>query len=172
MSESYDLGIVEVITAGAVGEPGERVFYVQARARGLQVTILTEKEQVRVLCDATVQLLDRLPGEDGGPPPVEADLALASPLDPVWRVGEMSIEHDALTDRIVVTLIELVDDEEGDLPGRARFEATRAQARALAEHGLEQVSAGRPRCQLCGYPMGPGGLHTCPAMNGHRSYNG
>jgi hypothetical protein len=52
----------------------------------------------------------------------------------------------------------------------ARFEATRAQARAMSEHALEVVAAGRPRCQLCGYPMGVGGVHVCPAMNGHRSY--
>jgi uncharacterized repeat protein (TIGR03847 family) len=50
---------------------------------------------------------------------------------------------------------------------RVRFWATREQMAALARHGAEVCSAGRPRCQLCGNPMDPEG-HQCPAMNGHR----
>jgi hypothetical protein len=29
------------------------------------------------------------------------------------------------------------------------------------------AAAGRPRCELCGNPIGPEG-HVCPALNGHR----
>ncbi len=170
MSASFHLGPVDRITAGAIGEPGDRTFLLQARAGGEQVTIVVEKEQVRVLCEAMQRLLDALPDGHEGREPVDGDLELVSPLEPVWRAGEMSIEHDALTDHIVVLLTELVEDAETEIPGRARFEASRAQVRAMSEHALEVVSAGRPRCQLCGYPMGPGGVHRCPAMNGHRSY--
>lgn len=174
MSDSYDLGLVERITADAIGEPGDRTFFVQAAVRDETVTILVEKEQVRVLSEALQQLLAQLPDQDDEElAPLDDDLELEPPLVPSWRAGEISIEHDELTDRIVIVLTELVDDEDEDaLPGRARFEMSRAQARALSEHGSEAVAAGRPRCQLCGYPMEAGGRHMCPAMNGHRSYHG
>jgi uncharacterized repeat protein (TIGR03847 family) len=57
--------------------------------------------------------------------------------------------------------------EESPDAATARFVATRAQARALAEHAAAVVDAGRPRCRFCGFPMDADG-HTCPAMNGHR----
>jgi len=41
-----DLGIVDRITADAVGEPGMRTFYLQARAGAELVTVIVEKEQV------------------------------------------------------------------------------------------------------------------------------
>jgi len=146
VSESFDLGVVEHLTAGAVGEPGERVFYVQARARGVQVSILVEKDQVRVLCEAMQQVLDQLPGDDGGLAPIQAELALRSPLDPVWRAGEMSIEHDALTDRIVITLTELVDEDETGEGGRARFEASRASPPAVHVVSCAAIRWGRAAC--------------------------
>jgi uncharacterized repeat protein (TIGR03847 family) len=64
--------------------------------------------------------------------------------------------------------IEVVD-EEGDAVasgGLARLAVTRQQAAALAERGEELVTAGRPRCPLCGSPLDPDG-HACPKTNGH-----
>jgi uncharacterized repeat protein (TIGR03847 family) len=170
MSESYDLGPVERITAGAVGEPGDRTFFVQARAGAQQVTILTEKDQVRALAEALGQLLTTLPDGDEGRAPADAELELASPLEPAWRAGEMSVEYDDDSDRIAIVLTEMQEEDAPDIAGRARFEATRAQVRAMVQHALAVVAAGRPRCQLCGFPMEAGGMHMCPAMNGHRSY--
>lgn len=182
MSRSFDLDPVDRITAGAVGEPGQRTFYVQADARDARLTLLAEKDQVRILAQALHTLLARIDDEPGPEPP-EEELELREPLDPQWRVGEMSIEYDEAADRVVITLDELRpssdedDEEEGEeLPpepydlgdfGTARLVATRDQVRALAEHALEVVAAGRPRCQFCGYPLEPGADHVCPAMNGH-----
>jgi hypothetical protein len=53
--------------------------------------------------------------------------------------------------------------------GVARFVASRAQARAMAEHALGVVASGRPRCRLCGLPVNEGETHVCPSMNGHRA---
>lgn len=172
---SYELDPVERITAGAVGEPGERTFFVQAEAAGATVTFLAEKEQVRMLAQAMQQLLDQLPAAAEDTPPEPASLILAGPLEPDWRVGEMSIEFDEERDRIAVVLSELVQvsDDEPDVAGAtARLVATRAQIRAMADHALEVVDSGRPRCQLCGYPMGPRGDHVCPARNGHGAPRG
>jgi uncharacterized repeat protein (TIGR03847 family) len=167
MSESFDLDPVEHITADAVGEPGARTFYVQARGAYERVTLLAEKEQVRLLGQALVQLLGTLADADEGEGP--ADLSLEEPVEPEWRVGEMSIEYEDSTDRVAIIITELLEEEEEGLAARARFVASRAQARALAMHALDVVAAGRPRCQFCGFPLDPEG-HVCPAMNGHRSY--
>ena len=169
MSESYDIEPVDRITAGAVGEPGARVFYVQAQAGSEQITLLAEKEQIRLLAEALLQLLGTLPDVDEGPEPGEDALELGEPLEPEWRVGEMSIEYEELSGSVEIMITEMESEEEDALMARARFVVSRAQARAMAMHALEVVAAGRPRCQFCGYPLEPEG-HICPAMNGHRSY--
>jgi len=171
VGESYEIDGVDRITVDAVGEPGERTFYVQIQAGPLIVTLLAEKEQVRLLAEALLQLLGTLPEVDEGVAPDAEALALEGPLEPEWRVGEMAIEYEEANGsvEIVITEIEAEDEDATQIGARARFVVSRAQARALALHALEVVAAGRPRCQFCGYPLEPDG-HICPAMNGHRSY--
>lgn len=173
MSASFELDPTERLTAGAVGEPGERTFFIQAEAAGTLVTLLAEKEQVRLLAEAATQLLGQLPPGDEGDAPVGEVLELTPPLTPEWRVGEMSIEFDEERNRVAIVLNEVVNDDDEDETdeelGLARFVVTRAQVRAMAEHALDVVAAGRPRCQLCGFPMAPDGDHVCPASNGHRA---
>ena len=169
MSDSFDIDPVERITAGAVGDPGARVFYVQAQSSRQQITLLAEKEQVRLLAEALLQLLGTLPEIDEGPEPGDEALELGEPLEPEWRVGEMSIEFEDATGQVEIMITEMESEEEDALGARARFVVSRAQARAMAMRALDVVAAGRPRCQFCGYPLEPDG-HICPAMNGHRSY--
>jgi uncharacterized repeat protein (TIGR03847 family) len=136
------------------------------------VTLLAEKEQVRLLAEALLQLLGTLPETDEGPAPGADALALEGPLEPEWRVGEMAIEYEDRTGSVEIMITEIEpEDEDGEteIGARARFVVTRAQARAMALHALEVGAAGHPRCQFCGYPLEPAG-HICPAMNGHRSY--
>ena len=47
------------------------------------------------------------------------------------------------------------------------MEIGRAAARALVTQITEIVSAGRPRCPLCGQPLEGDGAHFCPSSNGH-----
>ena len=49
MSRSFELAAPDHFTAGAVGRPGERVFYLQAREAHRLVTLKCEKEHVRAL---------------------------------------------------------------------------------------------------------------------------
>jgi len=167
MSRSYDLDPVARITAGAIGEPGERTFYVQAENSAMQVTLLAEKEQVSSLAQAIERMLEVLGDEENEAAPGEETLELAEPLDSAWRAGSMSIEYDEDRDRIAITIIEAVEEEAADEPATARFVASRSQARAMSEHAMEVVSQGRPRCQFCGEPL-EADSHVCPAMNGHR----
>lgn len=168
MSSSFELDPVSRITAGAVGEPGQRTFYLQARAGEQLVTLLVEKEQMRALADSIDQMLAALPEPEGEEEPETGDLSLEEPLLPEWRVGPMALHYDPDRDLIVVIASELLEEEQSEEdPATARFVSSRAQARALAEHAEQVVEAGRPRCRFCGFPMDGSG-HICPAMNGHR----
>jgi uncharacterized repeat protein (TIGR03847 family) len=100
------------------------------------------------------------------------ELALAPPLEPDFRVGQLSLSYDAERDRVVVVATQLQAGEEEDPvelpdPLEVRLFVTRPQLRVLARQGSEVVARGRPLCPLCGNPLDPTG-HICPAMNGHR----
>jgi uncharacterized repeat protein (TIGR03847 family) len=170
-----DLEHVDKVTAGAVGEPGQRTFYLQAREGERTVTILVEKEQVELLATSILEILATIGTETGEGPPDES-LDLEPPLNPV-AAGRLSIGYAEERDRMLLELEESVevpegeDEEEPDPdrpePARVRVWATREQMLALSRHGAAVAARGRPRCRFCGNPMDPEG-HACPAMNGHR----
>jgi uncharacterized repeat protein (TIGR03847 family) len=185
-----ELERIDRMTAGAVGEPGERTFYLQAITGTEVVTVTVEKQQVELLAASILDILSRIDRETGEGPP-EQELTLEEPLESLWRVGRLSIGYEEEGDRMLLELEELVpeeeeaetheeEEEEGDgegldlpvlpeepEPDRIRIWATREQMLALSRRGATVAAAGRPRCQFCGNPIDPEG-HTCPAMNGHR----
>jgi uncharacterized repeat protein (TIGR03847 family) len=182
-----DLERVDRITAGAVGEPGERTFFLQARQGDRSVTILVEKEQVELLGTSILEILATV-GRETGEGPSSEELGLEPPLEPLWRAGRLSIGYAEERDLMLLEIEELVeledepedepedgsDDEsegetetDGPEPDRVRLWATREQMFALARHGAAVAERGRPRCRFCGNPIDPQG-HMCPAMNGHR----
>src|SRR3989442_1478364 len=63
---SMDLDPVDRITAGAVGPPGERTFYLQARSGDDVATFLVEKQQVQLLSASILEILARVGKETGG----------------------------------------------------------------------------------------------------------
>lgn len=161
MSSSFDLESVDHLTTGTVGPPGERVFFLQARAGQLVVSLQLEKTQVAALVRYLEAMLADLPplGE------LPTDMSLLEPVVPEWVVGPIGVTYDEEADRVLLVVEELVDeDEEG---AHARIAATREQVAALAIHGAKVVAAGRPPCPLCGQPLDPRG-HMCARLNGHR----
>jgi uncharacterized repeat protein (TIGR03847 family) len=178
-----ELDPVERITAGAVGEPGSRIFYLQGRTGDRLVSLLVEKEQVQLLAASVVEILSRV-GKETGQGPAEEEMELEEPILPEWRAGRLSIgyheERDLLLLEAEEALPEPDDDEEAAEvvalsesaePERARFWATREQMLSLARHGATVCAQGRPRCRLCGNPLEPEG-HRCPALNGHHDLGG
>lgn len=168
MSESFDFEAPDFFTAGAVGKPGERVFYLQAREKGALVTLKCEKEQVRALGDYLGGLITKL-GAPKGQIPAEMDLLPFA--EPAWIVANLGVGYDEERKRIVVEAHELLEEEEegqraGDEPASARVRLTREQAHAFAERAKELMKGGRPNCPVCSAPMDPGG-HVCPRSNGH-----
>jgi uncharacterized repeat protein (TIGR03847 family) len=170
VSESFDLGDVAVFTAGAVGPPGQRTFYLQARTGQSSVAWKVEKQQVAALGEFLQRMLSDLPQPDAVPD--ESTVALVEPVEAQWPVGSLGVAYDGDEDRILVAADELVEtDEEGNpAPGvdqaTARVRITRAQALAFVATAERLMEGGRPPCPLCGRPMNPDG-HICPRTNGH-----
>ncbi len=166
MSASFELPSADRFTVGAIGPPGQRTFYLQARLGDQLVTLKLEKQQVGALAQLLGELLADLPTVDPVPPPLD----LEEPALPEWAVGSVQLAYDGTIDRVVMLVeeIETVDENGNPLPagGLARLAITRDQAATVADHGAELVSSGRPRCPLCGFPMDPSG-HACPRTNGH-----
>lgn len=165
MSSSFELDAVDDLTTGTLGEPGRRIFYLQAVQGPQVVTLRLEKAQVAALCGyLDAMLADLAPIDDV---PVAGELT--EPIVAEWVVGTLGVSYDEAVDQVVLMAREVLDDDHDsvDPPAEARFRATRAQVAAFVQRGRELVSAGRPMCQLCGGPMDPEG-HACVRANGHR----
>ncbi len=176
MTEFIELDDVETLATGAVGQPGQRAFYLQARTESTQLTVLVEKEQVRLLAEEAVAFLDRL-ADDYPELPVlltPAEAELREPTVPLFRARLIGLGFDPERELVLLELRERPeDDDEDPLDGEdddeeegyvARIYATRAQVRAMAARGVEAVAGGRPPCPLCDMPMDPAG-HVCPRWN-------
>ncbi len=152
------------VTAGFVGVPGDRTFYVQAEDEHQRVSLLLEKAQVGGIAELLMQLLARVDDEPASDWDRDA-MQLREPVEPRWRVGEIGAGLDPQLGRFVLEFGELVpEDEEGEL---VRFSIDQDQARRLAAHAEEVIGQGRPVCELCGRPTEPDGSHVCPSSNGH-----
>ncbi|MGZ8593798.1 MAG: DUF3090 family protein [Actinomycetota bacterium] len=170
-----ELEPVDTITTGAVGEPGERTFFIQARIGERLVTITVEKEQVELLASSILEILATV-DEETGEGPGEEELQLEAPVDALWRAGRLAVGYSEDRGLMMLELEEAVlepesEGEETPEAATLRLWATREQMLALSRQGAAVAARGRPRCQFCGNPMDPEG-HMCPAMNGHRGRPG
>lgn len=168
-----ELKPVTHITTGAVGRPGQRVFYLQARKDDELVTFVVEKQQVEALALGVEKFLEELAERLPGLPPAsdylnEYEMKLEEPLDPVFRAGQMGLGYDEENDLLVLVLREVQpEDADPEVGAAARLWATRSQMLALARYGADVSRRGRPSCGNCGQPIDPTG-HFCPKSNGHK----
>lgn len=184
------------ITAGAVGQPGRRVFVLQAHIGTDAFSWVIEKEQAVALSRAIPDLLTDVDQEypELHEPIVAADpdLKLSEPLRPLFRVGSMGVSYDRLHDLIVLTLVDArflqaaldedeseddegagADDEDDEDDVEQRIYTTRGQAILLGQQAGRVVVAGRPLCPGCGEPMDDFGHFCLPAQQqarGHAAY--
>ncbi len=171
---------------GTVGQPGNRVFFLQARSGNRIVSVALEKVQVAALVDRLGDLLDELvrrevDGSEEVPGAVGDTGSLDEPVIEAFRAGTLSLGWD-LTDNLVVLEARAFDedddepeadeepveddDEDEDGPDFLRVRLTPAYAREFIARALRVVASGRPPCPLCGQPLDPQG-HLCPRRNGH-----
>jgi uncharacterized repeat protein (TIGR03847 family) len=174
-AEIIELDDVDGLGAGAIGEPGQRAFYIQARTEHTQLTVLVEKEQVDLLATEAVAFLDRIADTY---PELPFDLpttqsSLREPTVPLFRARLIGLGFDPERELVLIELRERSEEQDDEQPVVedddedgyvARIYATRAQVRAMAARGAEAVAGGRPPCPLCEQPMDPSG-HRCPRWN-------
>ena len=173
--------------AGAIGQPGSRSFFLQAREAGRTVTVGLEKVQVALLAERLTALLTEVRSRGANVPeePAAAEIdraPLEEPLVETFRVGTMALVWDGDEESVVVEAREYTggdedeeeeeeaeadedetDDEDADL---LRVHLEPKQALAFAASALETVAAGRPPCPFCGQPLNPEG-HICARRNGY-----
>jgi uncharacterized repeat protein (TIGR03847 family) len=143
-----ELDPVTHITAGAIGQPGHRTFFIQAERRGERVDLICEKEQVQALTDAIDEMAQNLEQEFGLTRHTDlavddAAMAIKEPLDPLFRVGSMGLGYDANRDRILLVAQEALGEDEERDPREVRFFATRAQMEVLCRYAREVIGHGR-----------------------------
>ena len=88
-----ELDGVDSLGAGAIGEPGQRVFYIQADKGGTRLTVVVEKEQVALLAEEAIAFLDGV-AEDHPEPPGESSAVhpsaaqVTEPAVPLFRAHD------------------------------------------------------------------------------------
>jgi len=164
----YELDPVDSINVAAVGEPGQRRFFLLASGKGRTLTLACEKTQLQALITRLGQMMEAQGIEAEGKPPRGTG---PKPGEPEWQVGEMGLGYHEGRRMFVLVASEGAAAEEGheaetDAPS-VRFWLSHRQAADFSVQAQAVIVAGRPLCPRCGLPMDPAG-HPCPVMNGAR----
>ena len=181
----------ERFVVGTVGEPGQRTFFIQARAGARMVSVALEKQQVAALAERVDELLDQVLGEGPtetlvpavAPRDLDDQAPLEQPIEEEFRAGTMTLSWDPALGRVVIEVFPLTDEvvvgledddeaieepvEEPEPDEVLLVRITPGAARAFALRAGRVVEAGRPSCPFCGGPIDPSG-HLCVRANGHR----
>ena len=174
----YELDPVDRISVAAVGDPGQRRFFLLATGSGRTLTLGCEKGQIQALILRLGQMLEaqhiETPDEAA-----EAGPGSGEPGEPEWQIGEMGLGYHEARRMFVLVASQAAAGEESaaevaepatpaadDAPS-VRFWLSHDQVIAFSRQAQSVLSAGRPLCPRCGLPMDPAG-HPCPVMNGAR----
>lgn len=180
----------ERFVAGTVGPPGQRTFFLQARAGAKLVTVALEKQQVQVLAERIDDLLDELMSNEAtrsvipavAPLDLDDTEPLEQPIEEEFRAGTMTLSWDPDDERVVVEVFpyteaavvspdqldeDLDDLEEPEPEELLLVRLSAAAARSFVKRAEQVVNAGRPSCPFCGSAIDPDG-HLCVRANGFR----
>lgn len=161
-SASFLFDDPDFFVAGALGDPGQRVFYMQSGQGDESFALRCEKQHVAILATHLEELLADLP--PSAPDPMSRELR--QPVVTDWLLGGLAFGFDTEAGRIVIIAEELLPEDATAEPAHARVAITGAQAMSFMATTEELLSGGRPACRICGLPMNLGG-HVCPRTNGH-----
>ncbi|MCB1031051.1 MAG: DUF3090 family protein [Acidimicrobiales bacterium] len=160
-SKSFDLGDVAMFTVGAIGEPGQRLFYFQAFGAGTEVCIKCEKVQALTLATQLMTVIPPLPSDAEEVAPAEA----LEPNEVLWPTGSINVRANSQGTVLILEFIEFTDPDDLDIePATLEFRVTPDQIRAFVAQAGVLASASRPICRLCEHPIDPSG-HACPRLN-------
>jgi uncharacterized repeat protein (TIGR03847 family) len=173
----YELDPVDRIAVAAVGEPGQRRFFLLAAGSGHNLTLGCEKSQIQALVLRLHQMLEAQQVETSDEPaPAPSP---PEPGDPEWQIGEMGLGYHEARRMFVLVASQAAAGDQPETAEAAkaveasedttsvRFWLSTDQVIAFSKQAESVIAAGRPLCPRCGLPMDPSG-HPCPVMNGAR----
>lgn len=158
----------------AVGEPGSRAFYLQARQGRAVVTVGLEKTQVGALAQRIGELLIAMGAVAQTISGPSLNRTEADPMVELFRVGVLALGWDPEEKALTVEARPIdeageypeVPDDDPDGPDLLRVRLSPSEAGRFATAAAALVQAGRPTCPFCGEPLDPSG-HFCVRMNGN-----
>jgi uncharacterized repeat protein (TIGR03847 family) len=169
----YELDPVDRIAVAAIGEPGQRQFFLLATGSGRQLTLACEKSQIQALLVRLQQMLEAQGIEAPDNTPASAGF---EPGEPEWHVGEMGLGYHEARQMFVLVASQGAAGEGAEAGAAAaasdeapsvRFWLSHQQVVAFSKQAEKVLTGGRPLCPRCGLPMDPAG-HPCPVSNGAR----
>ena len=135
---SMELDAVDRITTGAIGPPGQRAFYLQARQGDDLATIAVEKQQVQLLSASILEILARV-GKETGEGPGEDDMELEEPVEAMWQAGRLSIGYVEERDLLLLEVHELVEGEEAEVEVEEEEADSEDEPAEQVDEQLEQL---------------------------------
>ena len=162
----FELDPVDQIAVAAVGQPGQRQFFLMAKGHGRTLTLTCEKAQIQALI---VRLHQMMEAQGIKVPERAPGSAALDPGEPEWQVGELGLGYHEARRMFVLVASQSAagEDAPAEEAPSVRFWLSHQQVVAFSKQAETVLTAGRPLCPRCGLPMDPAG-HPCPVLNGAR----
>ena len=127
-----------------------------------------------LLAERLEELLDEVGADRDEPATAPDNDPLELPVDPLFRVGSMSVSWNPMQRVFALECHDLDAEMDQDDDGAAitaitglRVVLAPPAAREFTRRSLALVAQGRRPCPLCNEPLDPRG-HVCPRANGYR----
>ena len=103
---------------GTVGQPGERIFFVQTRQGSRLISVSLEKSQVQALSERLIYMIREIKHSD--PTMIikrfaKDDLPLDTPIEEEFRVGVIGLAFESQSQRIQIDM-QAVSDNQNEEP--------------------------------------------------------
>ena len=161
----------------AIGDPGERQFFIQVKSSDGLNSVTLEKGQVIGLMQRFEELIKEIrrgqltTTEELNAPVEVDDQPMELPIDEDFEVGVISItwENDLAIINVQAASQDddLILDDLDSGPDLLIATLRLNQVKGFCERARLIVAAGRAACPFCALPIDPAG-HLCPRANGYR----
>ena len=167
METRYEFDETGLLSSIAVGVPGKRTFFLVIGEKEDWLRLWLEKEQLEAIALAVDQLLATLAKDFHRYPDESEDQSDSDERPSGLPSGEFEIDQISLgfdDDKAIMEyLVHSIGPQRNDdvLVG---CRTPLMRLKNFGEQAKAVCAAGRPRCELCGYPIDPEG-HVCPDQN-------
>lgn len=167
----------ERFIVSAIGEPGQREFFIQVISDQSVNTIAVEKEQVRALSNQLSLLISEVRRgglisklESSVPAKID-NQPLQIPIEPDFQLGIANIawsnKQIEITFQAISSEDEVLLDDLDSGPDLIIILTSIDLVKGFCVRAEQVVSSGRSACPFCNLPINTTG-HLCPRANGYR----